>query len=58
MRERVRIEGRGEVFLVVWVDLAQNAADLIPLTDGNVLEEGVSFTVIQPLDESSAATAD
>ena len=53
VRERVRIDGRDEVFLVVWVDLAQCVADLIPLADAGVLEESIPFAAIRPFQEES-----
>ena len=34
-RERVGVEGRDGVFLVVWVDADQQTADLIPLIEGD-----------------------
>jgi hypothetical protein len=53
VRERVRIDGREDVFLVVWVDLEREVADLIPIDDGGALEEGVPFHSIRPLAEDS-----
>jgi hypothetical protein len=49
VRERVRIEGRDDLFLVVWVDLERGVADLIPIADGGGLEESVPFRLIQPV---------
>jgi hypothetical protein len=39
------------VFLVVWVDLEHEIADLIPIADGGALEENVPFRAIQPIAE-------
>jgi hypothetical protein len=47
-RERVRIEGRPEIFLVVWVDTDRRVADLISTVEGGV-EESVPFARILPL---------
>jgi len=51
VRERVRIEGRDDVFLVVWVDLEREVVDLIPIVDGGALEESVPFHAIHPVGE-------
>ena len=47
-RQRVKIEGQTGVFLVVWVDSERCTADLIPLTQGNLVET-VPFSRIRPL---------
>ena len=49
VRERVRIEGRDDVFLVVWVDLEREVVDLIPIAEGGALEECVPFRAIHPV---------
>jgi len=49
VRERVRIDGRDDVFLVVWVDLEREVADLIPIAEGGAVEEGVPFQAIHPV---------
>jgi hypothetical protein len=46
VRERVRIDGRDDVFLVVWVDLDREVVDLIPIAEGGALEESVPFCAI------------
>lgn len=38
VRQRVRVEGRDGLFLVVWVDAEQRIAELTPLAAENVLE--------------------
>jgi hypothetical protein len=54
VRERVRIEGRDDVFLVVWLDLDREVVDLIPIAEGGALEESVPFRSIQSVaDERS-----
>jgi len=50
VRERVVIEGRKAVFLVVWADIIRRVADLIPLCDHVDFEEDVPFGLIQPVD--------
>lgn len=50
-RERVRIVGRGEVFLVVSVDHERQVADLIPLHQGTLAEEDVPFSALEPAGE-------
>jgi hypothetical protein len=49
VRERVRIDGRDDVFLVVWVDLEGEVVDLIPIADGGTVEENVPFRAIHPV---------
>jgi hypothetical protein len=39
------------VFLVVWVDLEREVADLIPIEDGGTLEESVPFHAIHPAED-------
>jgi hypothetical protein len=39
------------VFLVVWVDLEREMADLIPIEDGGALEESVPFHSIHPAED-------
>jgi hypothetical protein len=51
VRERVRIDGRDDVFLVVFVDLESEVVDLIPVADGGALEESVPFLAIHPAAE-------
>jgi hypothetical protein len=53
VRERVRIDGRDGLFLVVWVDHERELADLIPLADSRALEENIPFHSIRPLAEDS-----
>jgi hypothetical protein len=48
VRERVRIDGRDDMFLVVWVDIEREVADLIPIAAGGALEENVPFHAILP----------
>ncbi len=52
VRERVLIEGRDEVFLVVCVDLALGVADLIPIADGCSVEEGVPLISLRRVMET------
>ena len=47
-RERVRIDGREGVFIVVWVDQERQTADLIPAGEGNI-EDSVPFAKLRPL---------
>jgi hypothetical protein len=49
VRERVRIDGRDDVFLVVFVDLESEVVGLIPVADGGVVEENVPFRAIHPI---------
>jgi len=51
VRERVVIEGRSVVFLVVWADPIRRVADLIPLSGLTYLEEDVPFSLIRPATE-------
>jgi hypothetical protein len=46
-RQRVAVEGRNEVFLVLWVDHEHQAAELVPLINGDRLET-VPFSSIRP----------
>jgi hypothetical protein len=39
------------VFLVVWVDIEREVADLIPIAAGGALEENVPFGAIQAVAE-------
>jgi len=43
LRERVQLVGRSGVFLVMWVDLEQQEADLMPPHGKSSAEETVSF---------------
>jgi hypothetical protein len=52
VRERVRIEGAVEVFLVVWVDRDSETAQVIPLLEGDELLS-VPFSAIQRVDGST-----
>ena len=47
VRQRVMVEGRDEVFLVVSVDLERGVADLIPLQDGGVPAEDVPVSSLR-----------
>lgn len=49
VRERVLIEGRDEVFLVIYVDLDRGVADLIPIRDGGLPEEDVPLSSLRRL---------
>jgi hypothetical protein len=49
VRERVRIDGRDDVFLVVWVDLECEVVDLIPIAEGGAVEESVPFRSVHPV---------
>jgi hypothetical protein len=49
VRERVRIDGRDDLFLVVWVDLERELVDLIPIAEGGTVEESVPFRAIHPI---------
>lgn len=55
VRERVMIEGRDGVFLVVNVDLANGVADLIPVADGGTAEEDVPLASLRRIPKSSPA---
>ncbi|HEY3705130.1 MAG TPA: hypothetical protein VGL22_08720 [Terracidiphilus sp.] len=52
-RERVRVEGRDGLFLVVWVDVELQIADVIPLVQGDAVFS-VPFTEIRPLHDAQA----
>lgn len=58
IRQRVMIEGRDEVFLVVWVDLRRNVADLVPVEGHKDLEEDVPFSKIRSATSGLATAAD
>ena len=47
-KERVKIIGRSDVFLVLRVDEEQQAADLFPLHFAIFIEEGVPFSDLEP----------
>jgi hypothetical protein len=47
LRERVQLVGRSGVFLVMWVDLEQQEADLMPLQGKSSAEETVSFFEVE-----------
>lgn len=49
IRERVLVDGRDGVFLVVWVDLPRMVAVLVRIDETGALEEDVPFTAIRPL---------
>jgi hypothetical protein len=49
-RERVRLEGRDGLFLVVWVDADRQTADLVPLIHGDAVFS-VPFGQIRPLSD-------
>jgi hypothetical protein len=51
-RERVLIEGRDDVFLVVSVDRERAVADLIPTTDHGSPEEDVPLALLRRLPAS------
>jgi len=51
-RERVVIEGRDEVFLVVCVDRSRGVADLIPIADDGSVQEGVPLISLRPVIET------
>jgi hypothetical protein len=51
-RERVFIDGRDGVYLVAWVDLDLQTADLIPLQVVTCLQESVPFAVLLPVREN------
>jgi len=55
VRERVSIEGRGGVFLVIGVDRERQVADLIPTTDDGRVEEDVPFAAITPVQGTARA---
>jgi hypothetical protein len=50
-RERVWVACRSRVFLVVAVDRERAEVDLIPLHNAVSLEEGVSFSEVEPYRE-------
>jgi hypothetical protein len=50
-RERVQVAGRPGMFLVVAVDRELGEVDLIPLHNLISVEEGVSFSEIEPYHE-------
>jgi len=58
IRQRVKIEGRDEVFLVVWVDLKRGVADLVPVEGDKDLEEDVPFSNIRSVTGGLANAAD
>lgn len=56
--ERVRMRGRSELFVVVWVDYEKQIADLLPLNDHEIpLEEGVQFEEIEPFRDGSLSAS-
>ena len=52
MRERVKIHGRDEVFLVVSIDQDRGVADLIPVVEGTPPQEDVPLGSLQRLAEA------
>lgn len=52
VRERVRLVGRSGVFIVMWVDLEQKEADLIPLHGVSSVEEIVPFSELEAYSQS------
>ncbi len=52
------IEGRDEVFLVMWVDLKRGIADLVPVEGHKDLEEDVPFSKIRSVTDGLANAAD
>lgn len=57
VRERVLIEGRDEIFLVVAVDLDRGVADLIPIHDGRPPVEDVPLASLRRLNPHPDAAA-
>jgi hypothetical protein len=53
VRERVMIEGRDGVFLVVSVDAANCVADLIPVADFGTVEEDVPLASLRRIPNSA-----
>jgi hypothetical protein len=51
VRERVLIEGRDEIFLVVSIDRDRGVADLIPLADGEPVQEDIPLTSLRRLND-------
>jgi len=52
VRERVKIHGRDEVFLVVSIDQDRGVADLIPVVEGTPPQEDVPLGSLQRLAEA------
>ena len=50
-RERVKVDGQSQTYLVVWIDAERQTADLIPIVQGEVLD-GVPFSQICPMQEA------
>ncbi len=48
MRERVCVEGRDEVFVVIYVDRKSNVADLVSTEQAGELLDNVAFSAIYP----------
>lgn len=55
MRERVCVEGRDEVFVVIYVDRKANAADLVSTERVGELLDSVPFSAIYPAEPKRAA---
>ena len=49
--ERMRIRGRVGEFLAIRIDLVNQSADLLPITEGLVVERNVSFSVLESVPE-------
>lgn len=55
MRERVCIEGREEVFMVIYVDRERSLADLVSTEQVGELLESIAFSAIYPAEPLRAA---
>lgn len=55
VRERVLIEGREGLFLVVSIDLQRKVADLVPVHGRADLEEDVPLSLLRRLAEPSSS---
>lgn len=54
MRERVCVEGRDEVFVVIYVDRKSSMADLVSTEQVGELLESVAFSAIYPEPQKAA----
>jgi hypothetical protein len=50
VRERVRVQGRKGVFLVVGVDREREVVDVISTSSGGHVDEDIPFASLLPLD--------
>ena len=56
VRERVLIEGQDHIYIVISIDHERGVADLIPLADGETVQEDVPLATLRRLNGISGAS--